>query len=197
MARRVTGRDVAMMAFYKGSGMTNRAIAQKMGYSHSTIDAHLQLLFQDTPPKETLVKQDLFGPAIRQFILTRTLKDRFISCRKLSKLIESIFQETCCKSKVAEIRKSLGLLQLWAKKTEKLDESHINARYAFAQRIQRLPCFELPWIISDESSFVLCHQHRKLYRFRGENSEAVFQEFAGYPIKCMVWGAIGPISKVS
>jgi hypothetical protein len=93
---------------------------------------------------------------------------------------------------VAEIRKSLGLLQLWAKKTEKLDDRHINARYVFAQEIQKRDCFQLPWIISDESCFILCQQHKKLYRFRGENSEAVFQEFQGYPIKCMVWGAIGP-----
>jgi hypothetical protein len=49
----------------------------------------------------------------------------------------------------------------------------------------------LPWIISDESFIVLNPQSRKLYRFHGENSEIVFQQFYKYPVKCMVCGAIG------
>jgi hypothetical protein len=46
------------------------------------------------------------------------------------------------------MRKELGLKYLWAKKTEKLSDRHIDLRYKFARDIQTFPCFDLPWIIS-------------------------------------------------
>jgi hypothetical protein len=48
------------------------------------------------------------------------------------------------------------------------------------------------WIFSDESMFVLNPTRRKIWQFPGEESEAVYQDYQGYPIKGMVWAAIGP-----
>jgi hypothetical protein len=129
---------------------------------------------------------------LKEYILAATLEDRFLSCRDLSARILRDFNISCSKSQVAIVRRAFGLRHLWAKKTEKLTKKHIDKRYTFAEQIQRHPFFELPWVISDESSFLLCPTRSKLYRFRGENSQCIYQEFQGYPIKCMVWGAIGP-----
>jgi transposase len=192
MKGRVTPHEKAMIAFYKGQGLSHREIGRKLGRSHKAVDDYIHQIFPRDAFAMPEVKEDPFECLIEQFVLAQTLADRFISCRRLSRMIQDKFQRPCSKTKVSRIRKDLGLIQTWAKKTEKLDPRHINLRFAFAQEIQKRPCFQLPWIISDESCFVLCHQRRKLYRFRGENSESIFQEFAGYPIKCMVWGAIGP-----
>jgi hypothetical protein len=129
---------------------------------------------------------------LNEYILAASLEDRFLTCGDLSDRLSDQFNISCSKSQIAVVRRAFGLRHLWAKKTEKLSPKHIARRFAFAQKIQRHPFFQLPWIISDESSFVLCPTRSKLYRFRGENSPCIYQEFQGYPIKIMVWGAIGP-----
>jgi hypothetical protein len=134
----------------------------------------------------------IFDEIIELFIVVATLENRFVSCRDLNKRIKNELDLGCCKSNVAKIRRKVGFKYLWSIKTEKLSEHHINARYEFAKQIQKDPCFDLPWIVSDESSFIMNPMPRKLYRFTGENSAPVFQSFSGYPKKIMVWGAIGP-----
>jgi hypothetical protein len=121
-----------------------------------------------------------------------TMTNRFMSCRDISKHLHEDFHIECRKSRVAILRRKCGLGYHWAKKREKLASSHILYRKKWATEIQKTDAWGLPWVISDESSFVFCPTRRKLYRFRGECSPDVFQDFAGYPVKIMVWGAIGP-----
>jgi transposase len=184
------------ICFLKGQGKSNRQIADKLGRSHGCIDnfvsSHLARPGAIVDPKAPDIARVEFKWVLTEYILTATLTDRFISCRALSLRIADEFKVSCSKSQVAIIRRALGLRHLWAKKTEKLKPGHIDKRWRFAIAIQRRPEFNMPWIISDESSFVMCPTRKKLYRFRGEHSEAIFQEFQGYPVKCMVWGAIGP-----
>jgi transposase len=189
----LSSSEKLMICFLKGKGNANREIARKMHRSHTCINNFVtRYLTHPTTFVRPVDPSIELKFLMRQYILAETLADRFATCRHLSGRIESEFNVPCSKSQVALIRRSLGLRHLWAKKTEKLSPKHVIRRLAFARVIQRHEAFEYPWIISDESSFVLCPTRRKLYRFRGENSECVFQEFQGYPVKCMVWGAIGP-----
>jgi transposase len=185
--------DKLMICFLKGQGDSNREIARKMHRSHTCINHFITGYFSGSikvvRPVDPQIEHKFI---LRQYILAETLADRFMTCRQLSDQIRSEFRMSCCKSEVALVRRSLGLKHLWAKKTEKLTQKHIDKRFAFAKSIQNHELFSYPWIISDESSFVVCPTRRKLYRFRGENTACVFQEFQGYPVKCMVWGAIGP-----
>jgi transposase len=179
--------------YYKGLGRTNREIARIMKRSHTCVNNTIRDFFSE--PKSTAIERNPETERkllVRQYILTETLRDRFLSCRELSARIQIEFNIPCGKSEVARVRCSEGLKHRWAKKTEYLSPRHIQMRLHFAQVIQHHPAFQFPWIISDESSFVLCPMRKKLYRFRGENSACVFQQFQGYPVKCMVWGAIGP-----
>jgi hypothetical protein len=182
------------ICYLHGQGLSNRQIADHTGFSHTTINKFIKERFgpQDAdliePANIHLLNVQLF---VVFLVLIMSLKDRFISARKVAKLISEKGLR-CCKSTVAEVRKKLGLLCRWTKKTEKLTEEHVARRAFFATCIQADPAFNLPWVISDECSFVLSPGRKKLYRFRGENSHCIFQEFAGYPIKAMAWGAIGP-----
>jgi transposase len=195
---RLTEREKSLIVFWKGAKKSNREIAQLLGRGRRTIDAYVLKIFPkpqiDRQSKIDLPDHLSFDPILREYVLSETLADRFISCRKLCNKIsaDSRMPIKCGKSTIAKIRRELGFKYQWATKVEKLTPDHIRYRYEWAQEIQKRPCFNLPWIISDESSFVLCPSRAKLYRFRGENTPCVFQEFAGYPVKCMVWGAIGP-----
>jgi hypothetical protein len=119
-----------------------------------------------------------------------------LTCRELSARIQTEFDMTCRKSEVDLVRHGHGLRPPWAKNTEPLSLTHIQIRSRFAVVLERHSIFQLPWIISDESSFVLCPTRKKLYCFRRENSEYVFQKFNGYPVKFAMCGALAPGDRV-
>jgi transposase len=191
-----------MIWFYKGEKRSHREIATIIGRHHSTIDYYVHqhpIQYKASDETAPVSRLDLLEAqrnplkcALKEHVFVETLQNRFMSCRSMSKSINAKYGLNCCKSKIAEIRRQYGLKYLWATKVPKLDDRHIASRYQWAKRIQEDPCFNLPWIISDESAIVLNPQPRKLYRFPGENTDIVFQQFTKYPVKCMIWGAIGP-----
>jgi transposase len=181
--------------FLHGKGLSNREIASETGFSHTTVNKFIRERFPSAgaiPHPDPPQTQQYTESIIVTFLtLLLSLQNRLMSCRRLSMLITDKGWK-CSKSAVAGIRKKLGLMCRWTKKTEKLTDEHIQKRAFFARTIQQHEAWRYPWIISDECSFVLSPGRQKVYRFRGENSRCVFQEFAGYPIKAMAWGAIGP-----
>lgn len=75
-----------------------------------------------------------------------------------------------------------------------LTESHKLKRVQFASRFANLAYHQMPNIIFTDESYVQVNlQGSGIWRRRGEYPACAFYEKDAYPIKCMVWGGIGPL----
>jgi transposase len=126
-----------------------------------------------------------------KIILFETICNRAISCRALVTLLKNKYKVNISKSTISNFRRKIGLKCMWAKKRNKLTPEKILNRCKWCRRIQKVGLLEKNWVFSDESMFILNPTRQKIWQFPGENSDAVYQEYRGYPIKVMVWGAIG------
>jgi hypothetical protein len=79
----------------------------------------------------------------------------------------------------------------WTIKRQKLTETHIDRRLKWAEKMCRDHRLLLPWVFTDECCIEINPSRTHAYPIPGLTpQELVFQDYAKFPVKIMVWSAI-------
>lgn len=181
--------QISRASFLLGSGATVRDVAQQVGSTKSVIGRVRQM----ATGSQTITfepKSNIIQHLRRHFVAYKFLENPFSSAREVSELSEDA-HITISKSEVNRLAHEMGFRCALTQKREKLTDKQKRNRVAFCQRIESSRLRDVPWVFSDESMLVLNPLKRRVRVIRGYDAAEKYIDSEGYPVKLMVWGAIG------
>ena len=127
-------------------------------------------------------------------VLNETMKEQRLSSSRLAAKINQLHGVRVSKETIRKLRRKAGLRFLAPIPKSRLTDIAKGTRVAFAEDwiTNRLHLLRrTPIIFSDESTFIVCENGRKLWRIPGECLETDYVQLEQHPRQIMVWGAIG------
>ena len=186
---RVPVKEMVEIVFRLGAGQTIRETAAQFNRSPTTVQKLRKMATGGSQMEAP--KPNVLNHILRHFIAYCLFERPSATGRSISEAAEMIGLKAS-KSTINRLAKDMQFTSLFAQRKEALTPLHKAYRVYFAQNIQLWEGFRLPWIFTDETMLVLNPVRKRVRVIRGVESPEKFVEFKGYPVKVMVWGAIGP-----
>ena len=189
--RHMTLGEKLLVAAYAGGGISPAAISSTVQRHRSTITRFLEEPLGVEAEQRSNLLQDV---ELIKTVLSETMKGQRLSSSRLAAKISQVHGVLLSKETVRQLRRKAGLRFLAPIPKSKLTISAKNNRVVFAvdwitNRLNLLR--RTPIIFSDESTFIVCENGRKLWRIPGECLESDYVQLEQHPCQIMVWGAIG------
>lgn len=188
---RMSLEEKLFVAAFCGRGISSSELASMIGRDASTVGRFLQdPLGHEAPSRMTMLNNG----EILKIVLNESLKSQRMSSSRLAAKIFHEHHTLISKETVRKLRRKAGMRFLAPIPKARLTDTNKDARVAFAldwieNRLNLLR--RTPIIFSDESTFVLASNGKKLWRIPGECRESDYIDKEQHPIQVMVWGAIG------
>ena len=186
---RLSVDEMMAISFRLGAGQSIRETATQFTRSPTTVSKIRKRATNggsEEAPRINYVSQIL-----RHFIAFCLFENPSATGRSIGEAAEMVGLKVS-RSTVNRLAKEMQFTSLFAQRKEFLTPLHKAYRVFFARNIRLWEGFKLPWIFTDETMLVLNPVRKRVRVIRGVESADKFVEFKGYPVKVMVWGAIGP-----
>lgn len=177
-------------AFQMGAGQTVRETAIRFQTTKTTMGRMRQLATGNLQPHDLTRDQHILQYK-KHFVAYSFLSHPSWSAQAVADGAKALGL-TISRSSVNRLALEMGFKAQMTQKREKLTPLQKLSRKAWAFRIKTSGLFRMNWVFSDESMLVLNPVKRRVRVIRGYEVPEKYQEYAGYPTKVMVWGAIGP-----
>ena len=191
--RRLSVDRILKAAHLLGSGSKIRDVAHEVDCSASSVHTVKQ---RATGCVVTLTEYEYDRCFLAHFVAFCLLENPEATGKAITEAARECGLVTS-KSSVNRFASEMKFQTIFAQKTEKLLPKHKEYREYFAQNIFTWYGFHLPWIFTDESMIVMNPVRKKIRVLRGVELDKKYVALTGYPIKVMIWGAIGPGFKSS
>lgn len=142
---------------------------------------------------DNCVSQGLSDPAkqiLHHFVAFCLLSNPLSTGESITRQARDLGMSTSA-STVNRIARKMSFESHFTQRTEKLTERHRTYRVEFAANIPTWIGYYLPWVFTDESMIVMNPFRQKIRIIRGVSCAEKFVEWSGYPVKLMVWAAVG------
>lgn len=185
--RQMTVEDMLKAAYDPGTGKKIRDVASESTWSPTSI---YRVKAVATGRVQTVEELNYDRSLLCHFIAFCLLENPLTTGQNISTKAQEIGMKTSV-STVNRIAKEMNFVSVLTQKQEKLTDRQKEYRVKFCNDVRLWFGFLLPWVFTDESMLVLNPVKRRIRLIRGIDLPAKFMEVTGYPVKIMVWGAVG------
>lgn len=179
--------DMLKAAYDLGKGGKIRDVASDSQWSPTTI---FRVKAVATGRVRTVEEMNYDRVLLSHFVAFCLLENPLTSGHDIATKAGEIGIQTSA-STVNRIAKEMNFVSVLTQKQERLTDAQKEYRVKFCNDVRLWFGFLLPWVFTDESMLVLNPVKRRVRLIRGLDVPSKFMEVSGYPVKIMVWGAIG------